>query len=136
MSEKNKSKPIKTVDDLRGLSKLAIDATRGITDLIEAMHHNIARIPGITPSKEDGRTNGITGLVYRTVHGVTQAVGTGIDSALVASIACDALGNDRVAGITMPSRYTSRGTLRDASALAANLGISCHEINSLEVYLN
>lgn len=83
MSEKNKSKPIKTADDLRGLSKLAIDATRGITDLIEAMHHNIARIPGITPSKEDGRTNGITGLVYRTVHGVTQAVGTGIDSALV-----------------------------------------------------
>jgi pimeloyl-ACP methyl ester carboxylesterase len=78
-----RSKSKQTADDLRGLSKLAIDATRGITDLIEAMHHNIARIPGITPSKEDGRTSGITGMVYRTVHGVTQAVGTGIDSALV-----------------------------------------------------
>jgi pimeloyl-ACP methyl ester carboxylesterase len=78
-----RSKSKQTADDLRGLSKLAIDATLGITDLIEAMHHNIARIPGITPSKEDGRTSGITGMVYRTVHGVTQAVGTGIDLALV-----------------------------------------------------
>lgn len=74
--------PKKTADDLRGLSKLAIDVTRGITDLVEAMHHNIARIPGLSSSKEDGRTTGISGMVYRTVHGVTQAVGTGIDSAL------------------------------------------------------
>lgn len=53
----------------------------------------------------------------------------GIDSALVASIACDALGKDRVAGITMPSRYTSKETLKDAATLAANLGIPCHEIS-------
>ncbi len=53
----------------------------------------------------------------------------GIDSALVASIACDALGKDGVAGITMPSRYTSKETLKDAATLAANLAIPCHEIN-------
>jgi pimeloyl-ACP methyl ester carboxylesterase len=82
MPKAKTAKPKQTADDLRGLSKLAINATRGITDLVEAMHHNIARIPGITASKEDGRTNGISGMVYRTVHGVTQAVGTGIDSAL------------------------------------------------------
>ena len=72
----------RSADDLRGASKLAIDATTGITDLVEAMHRNIARIPGITPSLESGKTNGLTGLVYRTVRGVTQVVGGGIDAAL------------------------------------------------------
>lgn len=75
-------KPLRTSDDLRGLSRLAIDATRGIADLIEAMHHNIARIPGKTPSKEDGRASGISAMVYQTVHAATKIVGAGIDSAL------------------------------------------------------
>ena len=78
-------------DDLRGVSKLAIDATTGITDLVEAMHRNIARIPGITPSLENGKTNGLTGFVYRTVRGVTQVVGGGIDAAL--ALASPMLGN-------------------------------------------
>lgn len=69
-------------DDLRGLGRLAVDATRGIVNLIEAMHHNIARIPGTTASRQDGRTAGISGMVYRSVHGATQAFGSGIDSAL------------------------------------------------------
>ena len=80
-----------SADDLRGVSKLAIDATTGITDLVEAMHRNIARIPGITPSLEDGRTNGLTGFVYRTVRGVTQVVGGGIDAAL--ALAAPMFGN-------------------------------------------
>jgi len=46
----------------------------------------------------------------------------GIDSALVASIAVDALGPDLVHGITMPSRYSSEGSLTDSKALADNLG--------------
>jgi len=47
----------------------------------------------------------------------------GIDSSLVAAIAVDALGPDRVTGVAMPSSYSSEGSLRDAQALAANLGI-------------
>jgi NAD+ synthase (glutamine-hydrolysing) len=47
----------------------------------------------------------------------------GIDSALTAAIAADALGADRVLGVLMPSPYSSRGSLDDAHALAANLGI-------------
>ena len=81
----------RSADDLRGVSKLAIDATTGITDLVEAMHRNIARIPGITPSLENGKTNGLTGFVYRTVRGVTQVVGGGIDAAL--ALASPMLGN-------------------------------------------
>jgi NAD+ synthase (glutamine-hydrolysing) len=47
----------------------------------------------------------------------------GIDSSLVAAIASDALGPDRVRGVLMPSRFSSEGSVSDAEALAANLGI-------------
>ena len=47
----------------------------------------------------------------------------GIDSALVAAIACDALGSANVTGVTMPSPFSSVGTRRDAARLARNLGI-------------
>ena len=47
----------------------------------------------------------------------------GVDSALTAAVAADALGPDNVVGITMPSRYSSEGSLTDSRELAANLGI-------------
>ncbi len=79
-----------SADDLRGVSQLVIDATTGITDLVEAMHRNIARVPVLTPSVEGGRTTGITGLVYRAIRGVTGVVGGGIEGAL--ALAGPALG--------------------------------------------
>ncbi len=47
----------------------------------------------------------------------------GIDSALTAAVAVDALGKDNVVGVTMPSQFTSSGTLGDAHLLARNLDI-------------
>jgi NAD+ synthase (glutamine-hydrolysing) len=47
----------------------------------------------------------------------------GVDSALTAAIAADALGPDRVLGVMMPSPYSSRGSIDDSVALAQNLGI-------------
>jgi NAD+ synthase (glutamine-hydrolysing) len=47
----------------------------------------------------------------------------GIDSALTAAIAAEALGADRVLGVMMPSPYSSQGSLDDARELAQNLGI-------------
>jgi len=47
----------------------------------------------------------------------------GIDSALVAVLAADALGADKVLGVSMPARYSSKGSLSDAEVLAKNLGI-------------
>ncbi|MRS11693.1 MAG: NAD+ synthase [Actinobacteria bacterium] len=47
----------------------------------------------------------------------------GIDSAVVAALAADALGADHVHGVLMPGPYSSEGSVRDALALAANLGI-------------
>ena len=47
----------------------------------------------------------------------------GIDSALTACIAVDALGSDNVVGILMPSNYSSRGSIEDSQRLGNNLGI-------------
>jgi NAD+ synthase (glutamine-hydrolysing) len=47
----------------------------------------------------------------------------GIDSALVAAIACDALGADRVYGVAMPSVYSSQHSREDAADLAARCGL-------------
>jgi NAD+ synthase (glutamine-hydrolysing) len=52
----------------------------------------------------------------------------GIDSALTAVIAADALGPDNVRGLTMPSPYSSRGSVDDSFALAAHIGIRCDEV--------
>jgi len=67
--------------DLRGAGRLVIDATTGLTALVEAMH---AVISPVVPArhKKEARTAGITGLVYRTVRGATRVVGAGIDGVL------------------------------------------------------
>ena len=63
---------------------------------------------------------------YVAKNGFTDAViglSGGIDSSLVAVVAADALGPGHVHGVTMPSRYSSAGSVDDAVALAGNLGI-------------
>lgn len=65
---------------------------------------------------------------------VVIAISGGIDSALAATIAVDALGAGHVTGITMPSQYTSEGTLSDAGHLARNLGIELHNIPIRPLY--
>ena len=52
----------------------------------------------------------------------------GIDSALTAVIAAEALGRERVLGVAMPSRFSSPGSVADAEALAKNLGIRYAQI--------
>ena len=52
----------------------------------------------------------------------------GIDSAVVAAIAADALGPENVTGVSMPSQFSSRGSVLDALALSKNLGIQCLQI--------
>lgn len=53
----------------------------------------------------------------------------GIDSALVTTIAVDALGSDRVEGVLMPSRFTSKQSLDDANELAKRLNINTRNIS-------
>jgi pimeloyl-ACP methyl ester carboxylesterase len=68
--------------DVRGFGRLAVQATLGLTDLVEVMHHNIARAPGILGTPTQAPTKGITGVVYESVRGVTRLVGSGIDAIL------------------------------------------------------
>jgi NAD+ synthase (glutamine-hydrolysing) len=59
---------------------------------------------------------------------VVIALSGGIDSALAALLAVDALGADRVTCVSMPSPYSSEGTKADARSIAENLGVDFREI--------
>jgi NAD+ synthase (glutamine-hydrolysing) len=59
---------------------------------------------------------------------VVVALSGGIDSALVALLAADALGPERVTCVSMPSPYSSDGTRTDARVIAENLGVDFREI--------
>lgn len=77
------STPRNHVSDLRGVSRLAIDATAGITGLVESLHARVAshaRVPG---DPGVGRVvEGFTRLAYASVRGATRVVGAGLDSVL------------------------------------------------------
>lgn len=76
---------------------------------------------------------GIRDYVEKTGPGVfTKALvglSGGIDSAVTCALAAKALGKERVVGVTMPSRYSSSGSVDDSQKLAENLGITFHNIS-------
>ncbi len=55
----------------------------------------------------------------------------GIDSAVTCALAVEALGRDRVVGVTMPGPYSSSGSVEDSRDLAESLGIEFHEVSIL-----
>jgi NAD+ synthase (glutamine-hydrolysing) len=67
-------------------------------------------------------------------HSAVVGLSGGIDSAVTAVIAADALGAENVMGVSMPSPYSSRGSIEDARALARNLGIKFLEIPITKVF--
>lgn len=71
-----------------------------------------------------------TGIAEDVVVGLSG----GIDSALVAAIATEALGAENVVGITMPSEFSSEGSVTHSQQLAQNLGIELHEIAVKDLY--
>lgn len=71
-----------SASDMRGLSRLTVDAIAGVVNLVEAMHYNIASVPGTRGETKSGRTTGITGLVYRSIGGAVGLVGHGLDRLL------------------------------------------------------
>lgn len=81
------SKPHSLNNDLntvRGTSALALSAVQGITDLVEEMHGASSGLALPIKSKETKpkKTRGITGLVYRSVRGITGVVGWGVNRGL------------------------------------------------------
>ncbi len=65
-----------------------------------------------------------TGAFKKAVIGLSG----GIDSAVTCALAVEALGAEKVVGVTMPSRYSSEGSVGDSRALAEAYGIRLHEI--------
>lgn len=77
-----------------------------------------------------GLTQAIADYINRNgFKGALIGMSGGIDSALVAALAADALGPDRVWGVSMPSRYTAEMSRQDARAEADKLGIRFDEIS-------
>lgn len=86
MSDQPTSPPTQALlqaSDLRGATRLTTDAIVALAELVEAMHAGIAGTPGLRAlgiaSGHDQRTRGLTGLVYRTVRGVTRLAGGSVD---------------------------------------------------------
>ena len=77
------AKPLKHLrpSDLRAITQLATQATRGVATMAEGVHHAVLDTMGLGGDKASQQTNGIPGFVYRTVHGVTELVGKGLEAA-------------------------------------------------------
>ncbi len=69
------------IDQLRGASQLAVDATRGVTTLVEEMHRTIAA-PAVLGRPLEDAHRVLVAPIYGAVRGVTGLVGLGLDAAL------------------------------------------------------
>lgn len=77
---------------------------------------------------------GVRDYVEKTgFNSVCLGLSGGIDSALTAAVACEAIGPDKVHGLTMPSPFSSGGSVSDSFALARNLGMRCDEVGISKV---
>ncbi len=70
------------LSDLRGVTRMTIDATESITEVVEKMHHTIQLWPGPLGASSAARPNGTTGFVYRCVRGGIRLVGRAVDASL------------------------------------------------------
>ena len=81
--------------ELRGASRLAIEATTGIADVVEAMHLGIAAGPAVLGRPLEHPVRVFTAPVYGSIRGITRGLGRGIDAALarLGTLAAPLLGN-------------------------------------------
>ena len=69
--------------DLRGAARLATQATAGVARIVEGVHQSVLGTMGLPGAAEAGRTRGLTGMVYRSIDGVTRLVDAGLQAALL-----------------------------------------------------
>jgi pimeloyl-ACP methyl ester carboxylesterase len=72
--------------DLRGVAQLATQATKGVATMAEGVHQSVWGTMGISGAKtaktKAPQTGGLTGLIYKSVRGITGLVGKGLDASL------------------------------------------------------
>lgn len=76
------NKPRTLVDELRGASRLAVEATRGVTDLVETVHHTIAGGPAVLGRPFAVIARALSAPIYDRIRSATELVGAGLDRAL------------------------------------------------------
>jgi NAD+ synthase (glutamine-hydrolysing) len=126
---------------LRDVRRRSLESDREAVPEVPVVHIGSPRTPGdpveahIAPMLNDlaqmrhGLELGLRDYVEKNgFQEVVVSVSGGIDSALAAAIACEALGPDRVHCVSMPSRFSSEETRRDARRLAESLGTSFLEL--------
>ena len=69
--------------DLRGVARLATQATTGVTHITEGVHQSVLGTMGLPGGSEAGRARGLTGLVYQGIRGVTRLVDVSLQAALL-----------------------------------------------------
>ncbi|HNS85475.1 MAG TPA: NAD+ synthase, partial [Parvularculaceae bacterium] len=152
---KSTGKPLMFVNQLAGQDEVVFEGAAFIMDRAGEIVHRAPQFePGVFLSQWEERGNGwecvagpdarwVNGdeMIYRGVvlgvrdyieknrfPGVVIGLSGGVDSALTATIAVDALGADRVRCVMMPSRYTAAHSLEDAENCARRLGVSYESI--------
>jgi NAD+ synthase (glutamine-hydrolysing) len=126
---------------LRDVRRRSLESEREAVPEVPVVHIGTPRAAGdpveaqIAPMLDDleqmrlGLELGLRDYVEKNgFQDVLVSVSGGIDSALAAAIACEALGADRVHCVSMPSRFSSEETRRDAGRLAESLGASFLEL--------
>jgi len=95
-----------------------------------------AQVPSMIKNMFDGLVLGLRDYLHKSsaAQKVILGLSGGIDSALVCAIAVEALGADNVIGVTMPSHFSSEGSVSDSQTLASNLGIELLEIPIKPIY--
>ena len=100
--------------------------------VVDLEHPEAAPVAALDHDLEEMRRALVLGLRdYVGKNGFAEVVigvSGGIDSAVTATLAVEALGHERVHCVSMPSRYSSDGTRSDAQRLAENLGCGFHEL--------
>ena len=102
------------------------DATGKQTLSNKAKYHDECLVRPLLPYEADWKALELFVRDYVHKNGfsdVVLGISGGLDSAVVATIACDALGAEHVHGILMPGPFSSKGSIDDSRALALNLGI-------------
>ncbi len=141
--------PVVYVNAVGGQDQLVFD---GHSQVLRADGRVIARLPGFAEACEVVDLGAAAGALPEVAENAPQALhqalvlglrdyvtkcgfssvclglSGGIDSALTAAIACEALGAENVRGLTMPGPFSSRGSIDDSFALARNLGMRCDEV--------
>lgn len=87
--------------ELRGAAQLVAQGALGVVGVVEGVHHSVLTTLGLGSLSPPERTRGLTGLVYRGIHGAVRQVGRGADGLLAAAQALAAPGAGQ-----QPSRHT------------------------------